>query len=233
MINNKKVLALIPARGGSKGIKDKNIYPLCGKPLIAYSIEASKNSKYIDQTLVSTDSEKIAKVAKKYGAYVPFLRPRELASDTAKSIDSIIHAINWLKENGQLFDIFVLLQPTSPLRTTIEIDGAIEKFIEYEEKALVSVSEVSDNPILIRTIAENGMLQRLIDSSSSVRRQDMKTYYRVNGSIYINKISEITEKTSFNDNEVPFIVDKKNAVDIDEIEDIILAEYQLNSLFQH
>lgn len=228
MINGRKVLALIPARGGSKGIKDKNIYSLCGKPLVFYSIESARYSKYVDKIVVSTDSEKIAIIAKEFGAEVPFLRPVEFASDTAKTIDVIIHAINWLKEKGDIFDILVLLQPTSPLRTVAEIDNALEKFIDCDEKSLVSVSEVSDNPILIRTIDRDGILHPLLNCSSSVRRQDMKIYYRVNGSIYINRISEIHEETSLNDNVVPYIVKTENAIDIDEMKDIVIAEWLLN-----
>jgi CMP-N-acetylneuraminic acid synthetase len=227
MINNKRVLALIPARGGSKGIKDKNIYPLCGKPLISYSIESAKNSKYIDVVVVSTDSIKIAEVAKEYGASVPFFRPARLASDTAKSIDAIIHAIKWLEKHGEKFDIFVLLQPTSPLRTSEDIDGALEKFIENGEKSLVAVSLVSDNPILMRIINADGTMEKLLDLQSTVRRQDMKSYYRVNGSIYINKISEINADTSLNDNEIPFVVKPENSVDIDEKKDLVLAEWYL------
>ncbi len=227
MINNKKVLALIPARGGSKGIKDKNIYPLCGKPLIAYSIDSAKRSKYIDEIVVSTDSIKIAEVAKNYGAYVPFLRPVELASDTAKSIDAIVHAIKWLEDHNEKFDIFVLLQPTSPLRTVEDLDGALEKFINSGEKSLVAVSLVSDNPILIRTINADGTMEKLLDLQSTVRRQDMKNYYRVNGSIYINKVSEINADTSLNDNEIPYIVKPENAIDIDEKKDLVLAEWYL------
>ncbi len=173
VINNKRVLAIIPARGGSKGIKDKNIYPLCGKPLIAYSIEAAKRSVFVDEVLVSTDSAIIADVAKKYGASVPFLRPTELASDTAKSIDAIVHAIETLRKEGKVFDILILLQPTSPLRITEDIDGSLSTFVRKSYKSLVSISEVNDNPILIRTIDNDGELRRLLNTDSSVRRQDM------------------------------------------------------------
>lgn len=227
MIDNKKVLAIIPARGGSKGIKDKNIYPLCGKPLIAYSIDAAKQSKYIDEILVSTDSEKIANVAKEYGASVPFLRPAELASDTSKSIDAIIHAIDTLKTKGSIFDILILLQPTSPLRSVVDIDGALEEFSKKSYKSLVSISEVNDNPILIRTINENGNLQKLLNTDSTIRRQDMKKYYRVNGSIYINLIKEVDINTSFNDNIIPFVVPQERAIDIDEMKDLAAAEYYI------
>ncbi len=227
MISGKKVLVLIPARGGSKGIKDKNIYPLCGKPLIAYTVESAKKSKYVDNIIVTSDSRRIIDVAKEYGANAPFVRPVELASDTSKSIDAILHAINWLNEHNDNYDILVLLQPTSPLRTTADIDNALEVFIKNNEKALVSISEVSDNPVLIRTINTDGTIKKLLDSSSTIRRQDMEKYYRVNGSIYINKISEITFETSFNDNPIPYIVETENAVDIDELKDIVIAEWYL------
>ena len=135
MYKNKRILALIPARGGSKGIKDKNIIELCGKPLIAYSIDAAKNSKYIDDILVSTDSEKIAEVAKKYGARVPFLRPYELATDTSTTLDVVLHAIDYVNKEEKKYDTLILLQPTAPLRKTEDIDSAIEKFFLFEEKS--------------------------------------------------------------------------------------------------
>lgn len=121
MYKNKKILAIITARGGSKGIPYKNIMNINGKPLIAYSIEVAKQSKYIDYILVSTDNNKIKEVSLQYGASVPFLRPEEISNDTAKSIDVVIHAINCLKESGEEFDYVLLLQPTSPLRTCKDI----------------------------------------------------------------------------------------------------------------
>lgn len=150
MYKDKKTLAIIPARGGSKGIPYKNIMNINGKPLIAYSIEAAKQSKYIDYILVSTDDDKIKEVSLQYGASVPFLRPEEISNDTAKSIDVVIHGINYLKESGEEFDYVVLLQPTSPLRTSQDIDEAIEILIKNEKESLVSVCEVEENPVLMR-----------------------------------------------------------------------------------
>ena len=228
MFENNRILALIPARGGSKGIPHKNITPLAGEPLIKYSIDAAKQSKYIDYVLVSTDDAEIADIVKKYGAKVPFLRPKELASDTAKTIDAVLHAIETLRKAGETFDSLVLLQPTSPLRTAEDIDKAIETFYQFNRQPVVSVSEVSDHPILIRTIEQtpNGdRLKPLLDGSSTVRRQDMPPFYRVNGSIYINPIEEISQTTSFNDNPVPFIMQKNHSVDIDEPIDLRIAEW--------
>jgi len=126
MIDSQKILALIPARGGSKGLPRKNILPLSGKPLIAWTVEAAKNSKYIDNCIVSTDDIEIAECAEKYGAEIPFLRPPNLATDFTSSNDVILHAIENIHDN---YDLLVLLQPTSPLRTEYDIDNGIEKFL--------------------------------------------------------------------------------------------------------
>ncbi len=230
MFETKRILALIPARGGSKGIPHKNIAPLAGKPLIQYSIDAALGSRYIDYVLVSTDDEEIARVSRDCGAEVPFLRPEALASDTAKTIDAVLHAVETLRDMGEAFDSLVLLQPTSPLRTTAEIDGAIERFYACGRKAVVSVSEVSDHPILMRTIertADGERLKPLLQVSSTVRRQDMPPFYRVNGSIYVNPIENLNPGTSFNDNPVPWVTAKEHAVDIDELTDLALAEIKM------
>lgn len=229
MINDKRVLAIIPARGGSKEIKDKNIIDVEGIPLIGYTIDAAKKSKYIDCVYVSTNSEKIADVAAKRGAYIPFMRPNELASDTSKTIDAIVYTLDSMKLIGEEYDVMVLLQPTSPLRTVEDIDGAIEKFAKCGYKSLVSVSEVNDPPVLMRRIIDDEHMERFINTTSTVRRQDMEKFYRVNGSIYINLIEEINVSTSLNDNEVPYIVSKVNAIDIDDYADLEVARYCLKT----
>ncbi len=226
MYKDQKILAIIPARGGSKGIPHKNIVDLLGKPLISYSIEAGLESKYIDYVMVSTDDEEIARVSKKYGAEVPYMRPAELAKDTSKTIDTVIHTIKTLNEAGKSFDTLVLLQPTQPLRTVADIDASIEKYYEYSCQPLASVSEVDDHPILIRSI-ENGRLKTLLNLSSSFRRQDMPVYYRINGCIYINAINEINASTSFNDNCIPYVMKRSHSVDIDELKDLAMAEWYL------
>lgn len=221
------MLALITARGGSKGIKDKNIALLGGKPLIAHSIEVARQSRYIDDVVVTTDSPQIAEVAASYGARVPFLRPAELATDTSKSIEAILHAIKTLREQGCSYDVFILLQPTQPLRTVEEVDRAVETFFENGQEALASVSLVKDHPLLIRSIGEDGKLKSLLGCQSTCRRQDMPVYYRVNGCIYINKIEELNEETSFNDNPIPFRMERSHSVDIDDLVDLATAEYYL------
>lgn len=227
MYNGKKFLGLIPARGGSKGIPHKNIKDLCGKPLIAYTIEAGLKSKYIDYLLVSTDDKVIADIARNYGASVPFLRPAELAEDTSKTIDVVVHAIEKLKNMGMTFDTLVLLQPTQPLRTSYDIDQAVETYIKNHCEPLVSVSPVDDHPLLIRSIKDDRLIP-LINASSTCRRQDMELYYRVNGCIYINEVDCINENTSFNDNVVPYIMEKEHSVDIDDPCDLVIAQYYMD-----
>ncbi|MBP3197174.1 MAG: acylneuraminate cytidylyltransferase family protein [Butyrivibrio sp.] len=223
MFENKKIIAIIPARGGSKGIPNKNIYPLCDKPLIAYTIEAAKKSKYIDNVVVSTDSEKISEVSKQYGAQVPFLRPENLATDTAKTIDVLIDALDRLQKCDEKYHTLVLLQPTSPLRSTEDIDSAIELFFANGCESLVSVTEVNINPVLIRKIVD-GKACPILNQSSTVRRQDFEKYYRVNGAIYINKIDELTCLTSLNDNSLAYIMPTSRSLDIDTQDDIKEAE---------
>lgn len=231
MYQSKKILSLIPARGGSKGIPNKNIVKLNGLPLISYTITASLSSQYIDSTVVSTDSADIAETAKKYGASVPFMRPMELASDRAKTIDAVLHAISVLEEKGENFDVLILLQPTQPLRTAKDIDAAIECFFERGQRSLVSVSPVEEHPLLIRTVNVVGDAVPLLHKNSTCRRQDMERYYKVNGCIYINRIDELSEESSFNDNQTAFIMEFEHSVDIDEFKDICLAEFYLKNKF--
>lgn len=231
MYNDKRILALIPARGGSKGIKNKNVIDLCGHPLIFYSIDAARKSKYIDDVVVSTDSEMIASVSKECGAEIPFLRPDYLAQDTSGSTGVVIHAVNFLKDQGREYDCVVFLQPTQPLRDVNDIDGAIETFYKNNRKSLVSVCEVDNHPLLIRSI-NNNVLVHLLDLNSSVRRQDMPKYYCINGCIYINAIEDINEKLSQNDNVTPFIMVSSHSVDIDEYKDLDLARFYMNELMK-
>lgn len=228
MIQGKKVLAIIPARGGSKEIKNKNILDICGKPLIAYTIGAAGSSIYIDDVVVSTDSEQIQKISEKYGAWVPFLRPAELAEDKTPTLDVVLHAVEALKTKGYVYDILILLQPTSPLRIASDIDGALKLFLEHRCRPLAAVSRVEDHPVLIRTVGADGYMQKLLPMQSTLRRQDMPVYYKINGSIYINLISEINKRTSFNDNPVPYIMPDERAVDIDHDVDIVTVQFYLN-----
>lgn len=229
MFGEKRILAIIPARGGSKGIPRKNIISLCGEPLISYTIKEALCSRYIDYVMVSTEDEEIASVSRKYGANIPFMRPREMSSDQSKTIDAIMYSLNELEKTNKVFDILVILQPTSPLRTVNDIDGAIRFFFDNDCNSLMSVSEVENNPLLIRSITGNKAIP-LMNRNSTCRRQDMEKFYVVNGAIYINEIAYINSCTSFNDNDTPYVIDRSHAVDIDEFKDIVLAEYFLGSI---
>jgi len=225
MINGLKVLAFIPARGGSKGLKRKNIKKLDGIPLVGYSIREALKSKYIDYVFVSTEDEEIRDVSVGLGAEVPFLRSMETAQDTSKTIDTMVEAVNELKKNAKEFDIVVLLQPTSPMRTVRHIDESIEKYVENGMEALVSVVEVEQHPAYMREITEEGTLKDFITVPPNVRRQDLKPYYRLNGAIYINKMEEIVPEYNFSANRIPYIMDSASSVDVDTIDDFEYAEF--------
>ena len=228
MIENKKILAIIPARGGSKGIPRKNVKAISGKPMIQYTIEAAKECLYIDKVVVSTEDEEIADISMRAGAIVPFSRPEELATDEAKTIDVVMHAVEFYERKAERFDIIVLLQPTSPLRNAEDITKALEYFMRNEQRSLVTVSEVSESPILMRNFNKENKLEKILEEDSDVRRQDMKKFYRINGAIYINKASELNANTSFNDNEMGFVLTQEHGIDVDEPQDLVVAEYYLS-----
>ena len=220
-----KNIAIIPARSGSKGIKDKNIKELCGKPLMAYSIEAAIVSDLFDCVHVSTDSEEYARIAKKYGAEVPFLRDEEYASDTASTWDTVKNVLNKYSKLGKEFDVVTVLQPTSPLRTSEDICNAYQLFCEKEALSVVSVCEVEHSPLLCNTLKSDLSMDQFIDMKTVARRQDMNTYYRINGGIYmlhidvLKNIEELYGRRSY-----AYVMDKRDSVDIDDELDFKLAE---------
>lgn len=228
MYKNNKFIAIIPARGGSKGIPGKNIINIKGKPLIDYTIKEALASSYIDKVVVSTDSREIAEIAIRCGAEVPFLRPENLASDTSKTIDAILFTLTELKKLGQSYDYLVLLQPTQPLRKYFHINEAIETIIQMNGESLVSVSAVKDHPVLLRTITNKGEVVNLLNLNSTIRRQDFPEFFKVNGAIYINKIQCLNENTSFNDNLIAYKMDEKYDVDIDDYFDLEILKLKMN-----
>ncbi len=227
MIEKKKVLAIIPARGGSKRIPKKNSKPLCGKPMITYTIEAANECEYIDKVIVSTDDEEIAEIAMRAKAIVPFNRPEELATDDAKLIDVVMHAVEFYERKAERYDIIMVLQPTSPLRTSEDIKKALEYFIRKGEKSLVSVTEVAEHPSTMRQFSEkNEMVKVLVDEAG--QGQEAKRYFRINGAIYINSMLELNENTCLDDNVMGYVLAKDHGVDIDYPEDVVVAEYYLS-----
>lgn len=225
MIHNKKVLAIIPARGGSKGVPRKNIRLLNGKPLIAWTIEEAQKSKYIDSLVLSSDDEEIMKVAKEYGCAVPFKRPQELAKDETPGIDPVLHAINELPR----FDYIVLLQPTSPLRTVEDIDGCIEKCINHN--AVVTIVEAEQNPYWMYTLNDEQQMQSFIPMKDTpVRRQDLPKVYGLNGAVYVAKVRWLLETKSFITKEtIGYVMPRERSFDIDEELDFLVCEFLLKN----
>ena len=227
MYKDKTYLAIVPARGGSKRLPRKNILDLHNKPLIAWSIEAGLKSKYVDKVVVSSDDEDILKISKKNGADV-IKRPEELASDTATTFDAIKHTI----DNMQNYDFIVLLQPTSPLRNSMHIDEAIESLQNKNADAIISVCETDHSPLWSNTLPSNGSLGGFIkDELSAKRSQDLETYYRLNGAIYICKTDKLLEEKSFfiKENIFSYIMDRESSIDIDEKIDFDIAKVMLNN----
>lgn len=226
LINGKTVLAIIPARGGSKGIPRKNIKDLCGKPLIAWTIVEALKSKYIDRLIVSTEDEEIANISKKYGAEVPFLRPTELAKDDTPGVEPLLHCINWSKDNQNYYPNYVFtLQCTSPFRKTKHIDEALEQLVELNGDSIIGVCKSEASPYWMKRI-ENGKLKDFIENSKTyTRRQDLPTIYRLNGAIYIGKTEIlIKNKNWYTDNALPYIMSSEDSIDIDTILDFKFAE---------
>lgn len=231
MIQNLRVLAIIPARGGSKGIPRKNICDLGGMPLIAHSIRVAQQSSYIDEVLVSTDDEEIAMVAQRYGATVLGLRPTALASDQARTIDVLSHELQVAEAKIQKkWDVIVLLQPTQPYRSLSDLDSAIVYWYEKGQVGgVVSLSRRRHSPILMRTMDASGQLSSLLPISSTVRRQDMPEFWRVDGVLYINSRQEILDKVSLNDNRWGYCLRRSLSIDIDTPADLDEARQRWNS----
>lgn len=226
MYKGKSFLAVVPARGGSKGIPHKNIVKVNGKELISYTLDAAKKSKYIDKILVSTEDKDVKYVAQREGAFV-LDRPMELAQDASKTIDVLLHVVNETKEK---YDYLILLQPTQPLRLARHIDEAIEQIVEEGLPSLVSVSPVKNHPLLIRQMDQRKELSNLLPQGSTVRRQDFPDYYVINGAIYINKIADLSPEVSLNDNAYGYEMPSEYDLDVDEPLDLVVLEAMLHSL---
>lgn len=227
MINGKKVLAIIPARGGSKGLPGKNIKMVSGKPLIAWSIEHGLNCPEVDTTIVSTDDSEIARVAKEFGAEVPFLRPDFLANDTASSIDVILHAIDFLKDQDQHFDIIVLLEPTSPLREVSDISGALKKLVQTPTLgSVVGVSQAESVHPAFLYKEQEGMLKPYLDKQpNNLRRQDLEELYYLEGTVYVSLIDVLRSKKGFyHEQTAGWVVPRYKSFEVDELVDLICVE---------
>jgi N-acylneuraminate cytidylyltransferase/CMP-N,N'-diacetyllegionaminic acid synthase len=228
MYGHNKILAVIPARGGSKGVPNKNIKELLGKPLIAYTIEQARNSKYIDRTIVSTDSPAIAVIAKSCGAEVPFLRPGELATDQSGTLDVLVHTIDWLEKNESYnFDILVLLHATTPLRDPEDIDHSIELLVEKGAENVFSVTEAHRNPYFNMVEVRNNKVS-LVKEGNYTSRQMAPEVFDMNSSIYVWwRDVFIKKKSVFLENSRVYIMPRTRSVDIDDAFDFKIAEMLL------
>ncbi len=230
MYREKRILGVITARGGSKGIPRKNIKILSGKPLISYTIEAAQKSKYLTRTIVSTDDETIAQTARQCGGEVPFLRPASLAEDTSTSLPVVQHALNWIKEQQhEEYDYVLILQPTSPLRTATDIDACITKIIDTQADSVMSMVELSDFSLKKLKKIEADLILPLAEeegSASALRQEGIKVYKR-NCAIYLTKVALVLAGDLFGKISRPYIMPPERSVDINTLFDWELAEFFL------
>lgn len=226
MYKNNKILVVIPARGGSKRLPRKNIKKIGGKPMIAHAILAAKKSKYIDRIIVSTDDLAIAKVARKYGAEVPFIRPVELASDTATALPVLQHAVAYIEKRDKFKPgLIVLIQSTSPLVQSGDIDGAIEKIIATKTNSCFTVSVISQRPEWMYYLEDKKPKLFLTNANLNIRSQDLPKLGIINGAIYVMKYDTLMKKNKIqDDNTSIYIMPKERSVDIDDLVDFKTAE---------
>ncbi len=224
-------LAIIPARSGSKGLKDKNIKTFCGRPLMYYTIQAALETGMFESVMVSTDSESYCRIANECGAEVPFLRSNEKASDTADTWDAVREVIKEYKGIGREFDTICLLQPTSPLREKKHIEEAMNLYNEKNANAVVSLCKMQHSISICNQLPEGGSLKGFYDSTRTKRRQDESPYYQINGAIYIQRVEELMEKKNlYSENCYAYLMDKASSYDIDDEIDFIAAEAIMKSM---
>ena len=229
-----KILTIIPARSGSKGLPGKNIKNLQGKPLVAWSIEQGLSSKHINEVIVSTDCAEIADIAKQFGARVPFLRPDYLATDTATTADVLIHMIKELESMGEVYDYILLLEPTSPLRSGKDIDQAIEMLANTNNaKSIVGISKVeSQHPSFCVSLSKEGFLESKNDFKV-LRRQEIEDLFYYEGSIYFSEIATYIEKKNFyHEKTLGLEMPKWKAFEIDDEVDFIIVEALLKKYYK-
>lgn len=227
------VVGLITARGGSKGVPRKNVAMVGGHPLIAWTIKAALGSRHVTRLLVSTDDEEIAETARAYGAEVPFLRPPELAQDASTSFDVAAHALRWLAENGGPEpEYLLLLQPTSPLRASADIDAAIELARARQADALLSVCEASPHPYLARRVDQNGVIADFIEvAHKPSRRQEYPEAYVLNAAIYLNRPASLLATRSFQPpGAIAYLMPPERSLDIDTPWEMRIADLLLREL---
>lgn len=232
MIKNKKILAIITARGGSKSIPKKNIIPVNGKPLIYYVIQAARKSKLLDEAIVSTDSPEIKKTSLRFGIKVPFLRPKNLATDKSKSIDALIHGLNFMENrNKTRYDYVMCLQPTNPFVSGADIDEAIKLIINKKTDSLTSVYKLTDfHPAKLKVISQGLLKDFQVKEAKGTRRQDYPDIYKRNGGIYLIKRETALKGLLFGKTTAPYIMPPEKSVDINDYFDLEFVKVLLKKL---
>ena len=224
-------LAIIPARSGSKGLKDKNIKELNGLPLLGYSVRAALDSGKFSHVMVSTDSEVYAKIAVDCGAQVPFLRDNTSATDGASSWDVVREVLNKYREMGITFETVTLLQPTSPLRTAQDIKNAYDLFDSKNAKSVIAVCEMEHSPLWSNTLPESLSMDGFLSNATNRQRQQLSTYYRINGSIYIVNVEHfLSGGEIYGADSYAYIMPAERSVDIDTGLDFLIAETVMNNI---
>ncbi len=228
MIGKKKILAVILARGGSKRIPGKNLVKLNGKPLLWYAFDSSKNSKYIDEIILSSDDNKIIEFSKK-NSIRTIKRPKSISKDDSTSISAILHVLENIKEE---YDEIILLQPTSPLRSCAGIDDALEYYYKIKASSVISVCKLDYHPEHINELPPNNSMKNFLTEENSKKiTQNLKVYYKINGAIYITNIAKLKSEESLflKENSYAYIMDSKQSIDIDTFDDLRYAEYLIKS----
>ena len=227
------IVAMIPARSGSKRVLNKNLIDFCGKPLLYWTAVAAMKSKYIDHVIVSTDSKEIQSIANAIGVETPFLRPKEISTSSAGMIEVMQHSLKWFESCHDSVEAFILLQPTSPLRTFSHIDEAIELFRSSKESSLVSVTEVPHiyHPDIVHDMDDNNLLSPYCSDKLKNQQEpsDNVVYARNGPAILINKPDVIRKGKKFEDPLIAYVMENKNSIDIDEYEDLCVAEFIMKS----
>ena len=222
------MIAIIPARGGSKGLPGKNIKMLCGKPLISHTIDCARQSRSIDRVIVSTDDESIADVALRAGAEVPFLRPASLAGDSSMAIDTYLYTIDRLaREEKKAFENLVVLLPTTPLRTSEDVDGAVKLFIDRQADSVISYTPEAHPVKWHKYLDENNSFVNIFDDTIDNRQTQRISYYP-NGAIYVFKTLLLRTRMYYTDKSFAYVMPRNRSVDIDSMEDFLYAEFLLN-----
>lgn len=227
MAEHPRFIGLIPARGGSKRLPRKNALLLAGKPLLAWTSMAAQAAQHLDRVILSTDNAELAEIGRAHGADVPFIRPAKLAGDAATSLGVIQHTLHWLREHGEHYDYLVMLQPTSPLRTALDIDNAIKLLLKKNADAVISVCETDHPPEWSNQLPDDGAMNHFFRPGiRNTRSQDLPKSYRLNGAVYIYNCARLlkTGSLAMDDNSYAYVMPRERSVDIDSAIDFEIAQ---------